>query len=73
MVLDPENPEVYWGMGEAERNLGRYAEARKNFETLLDYDPDGKHGKQVRKLLKEPAMASAHAAGSGTGQEAAPQ
>lgn len=71
MVLDPENPEVYWGLGEAERNLGRYAEARKNFETLLEYDPDGKHGKQVRKLMKEPALAAAHDSGPAGGPEAA--
>ena len=73
MVLDPENPEVYWGLGEAERNLGRYAEARKNLETLLDYDPDGKHAKQVRKLLKDPALAAAHGAGPDAGSEAAPK
>jgi len=73
MVLDPENPEVYWGLGEAERNLGRFAEARKNFDTLLDYDPDGKHGKQVRKLLKDPALAAAHGADPGSGSVAAPK
>jgi len=73
MVLDPDNPEVYWGLGEAERNLGRYVEARKNFETLLDYDPDGKHGKQVRKLLKDPALAAAPKADAGAGSEAAPK
>jgi len=56
MVLDPENPEVYWGLAEAERNLGRNAEARKSYQTLLDYDPDGKHGKQARKALKDPAL-----------------
>jgi hypothetical protein len=27
---------------------------------LLDYDPDGPHGKQARKELKDPAIANAH-------------
>jgi tetratricopeptide (TPR) repeat protein len=62
MVLDPENPDVYWGLAEAENHLGDYAAARAYYEKLLDYDPDGPHGKQARKALKEPALASAHAA-----------
>ena len=66
-------PRSIGGWREAERNLGRYAEARKNFETLLDYDPDGKHGKQVRKLLKDPALAAAPGADAGPGSEAAPK
>jgi hypothetical protein len=59
MVLDPENPEVYWGLAESERNLGQFANAREHYEKLLDYDPDGKHGKEARKALKDPALASA--------------
>jgi len=59
MVLDPENPEVYWGLAEAERNLGEFAESRANYLKLLDYDPDGPHGKQARKALKDPAIANA--------------
>jgi tetratricopeptide (TPR) repeat protein len=31
MVLDPENPDVYWGMAESDRHLGNYAEARANY------------------------------------------
>ena len=58
MVLDPEDPEVYWGMAEAERNLGQFAKAREHYEKLLEYDPDGKHGKQARKVLKDPALAA---------------
>jgi tetratricopeptide (TPR) repeat protein len=65
MVLDPENPEVYWGMAEAERNLGQFARAREHYEKLLEYDPDGKHGKQVRKVLKDPALAAAFIPGPG--------
>ena len=59
MVLDPENPEVYWGLAESERHLGDFADARAYYTKLLDYDPDGPHGKQARKALKDPALAAA--------------
>ncbi len=59
LVLDPENPEVYWGLAEAERHLGQYANARAHFEKLLLYDPDGRHGREARKALKDPAIANA--------------
>lgn len=59
MVLDPENPEVYWGMAESERHLGEFSAAREHYLKLLDYDPDGPHGKQARKALKDPAVANA--------------
>ena len=59
VVLDPENPEVYWGLGEAQRHLGRLAEAKANYEKLVDYDPDSKHGKEAKKLLKDPQFAAA--------------
>jgi hypothetical protein len=59
MVLDPENPEVYWGLAEAERHLGDFADARAYYSKLLDYDPDGPHGKQARKALKDPALTAA--------------
>jgi tetratricopeptide (TPR) repeat protein len=65
MVLDPENPEVYWGMAEAERNLGDFAAARDHYLKLLDFDPDGPHGKQARKALKDPAVANAKSASAG--------
>lgn len=65
MVLDPENPEVYWGMAEAERNLGEFAAARDHYLKLLDYDPEGPHGKQARKALKDPAVANAKSAVAG--------
>jgi len=58
MVLDPENPEVYWGLAEAERHVGEMASARTHYLQLLDYDPDGPHGKQARKALKEPEIAN---------------
>ena len=59
LVLDPENPEVYWGLAEAERRLGRFANARAHYEKLLLYDPDGKHAREARKALKDPAIANA--------------
>lgn len=62
MVLDPENPEVYWGLAEAQHHLGDYANARANYLKVLDYDPDGPHGKDARKELKDPAIAKAQTA-----------
>jgi tetratricopeptide (TPR) repeat protein len=59
MVLDPENPNVYWGMAEAERHTGDLAAAKVHYQKLLDYDPDGPHGKEARKALKDPAIANA--------------
>jgi tetratricopeptide (TPR) repeat protein len=71
MVLDPENPEVYWGLAEAERSLGDLAGARVHYLKLLDFDPDGPHGKQARKALKDPALAGAPR--NAVQQPAAPQ
>jgi tetratricopeptide (TPR) repeat protein len=65
MVLSPDDPEVYWGLAESERGLGNFAEARANYQKLLDYDPDGPHGKAARKALKDPQIANAQAAASG--------
>lgn len=59
MVLDPENPEVYWGLAEAERHLNDYTDARAYYEKLLEYDPDGPHGKEARKAMKDPQIANA--------------
>jgi len=59
VVLDPENPEVYWGMGEAQRHLGKFAEAKSSYEKLVEYDPDSKHGKEATKILKSPELAGA--------------
>ena len=59
VVLDPENPEVYWGLGEAQRHLGHLAEARGSYKKLVDYDPDSKHGKEAQKLLNGPELANA--------------
>jgi hypothetical protein len=35
---------------------------RAAFLKLLDYDPDGPHGKAARKALKDPEVANAKAA-----------
>ena len=59
VVLDPENPEVYWGMGEAQRHLGKFAEAKAAYQKLIEYDPDSKHGKEAKKLLQSPELANA--------------
>lgn len=59
VVLDPENPEVYWGMGESQRHLGKFVEAKAAYEKLIEYDPDSKHGKDAKKLLKSPELANA--------------
>jgi tetratricopeptide (TPR) repeat protein len=62
LVLDPENPDVYWGLAEAQRHLGDLANAKSNYMKLVEYDPDSKHAKEAKKLLKEPEMAGASAA-----------
>jgi tetratricopeptide (TPR) repeat protein len=59
LVLDPENPEVYWGMAEAEYHLGDFASAKAHYLKLLEYDPDGPHGRQARRELKDPALEKA--------------
>ncbi len=61
LVTDPDNPEVYWGMAEAQRALGDFAKAKANYLKVVDYDPDSKHGKEAKKLLKEPELANAPA------------
>jgi tetratricopeptide (TPR) repeat protein len=66
MILDPENPEVYWGLAETERHLGKFAEARAHYLKLLDYDPEGPHGKEARRALKEPEIANATSPAAGT-------
>ena len=61
LVLDPENPDVYWGLAEAQRHLGQFAEAKANYLKVMEYDPDSRHSKDAKKLLKEPEMANARA------------
>ncbi len=59
VVLDPDNPDVYWGLAEAERNLGQFAAAKGNYLKVVEYDPDSKHAKEAKKRLKEPDLANA--------------
>jgi tetratricopeptide (TPR) repeat protein len=61
MVLDPENPDVYWGLAESQRHLNDFANAKANYLRVMEYDPDSKHGKDAKKILKEPEMESAKA------------
>jgi tetratricopeptide (TPR) repeat protein len=58
LVLDPENPDVYWGLAEADRRLGNFADARANYEKVAEYDPGSRHGKEAIKALKEPEIAN---------------
>jgi hypothetical protein len=52
---------VYWGIAEAQRNLGDYANAKANYQKVMEYDPDSKHAKEAKKWLKEPELAKAPA------------
>jgi tetratricopeptide (TPR) repeat protein len=61
LVLDPDNPDVYWGLAESERHLGKMAEARANYQKVVEYDPDSHLGKDAKKALKEPEIANATA------------
>jgi len=63
-ILDPENPDAFFGMAEAERHLGDNANARIHYETVLEYDPDGAHAKAARKALKELPLAAPSGAGT---------
>ena len=64
MVLDPENPDVYWGLAEAQRHIGNFANAKANYLKVMEFDPDSKHGKDAKKILKEPEVANAKAVSS---------
>jgi tetratricopeptide (TPR) repeat protein len=59
LVLAPEDPEVYWGLAESQRHMGDFANARANYEKVIEYDPDSKHAKEAAKALKDPQLANA--------------
>ena len=61
LVLDPENPDVFWGLAEAQRQLGDFASAKANYLRVMEYDPDSKHSKEAKKYLKQPEIANAPA------------
>src|SRR5271166_3558010 len=62
LVLDPENPDVYWGLAVAEHRLGNFADARAYYSKVIEYDPDSRHAKEAQKALKEPEIANARPA-----------
>jgi len=65
LVTDSENPDVYWGIAEAQRGLGKFADAKSNYQKVVDYeDPESKHSKEAKKLLKSPQLANAPAVSS---------
>jgi tetratricopeptide (TPR) repeat protein len=61
VVLDPENPDVYWGLAESQRHMGQFAAAKGNYQKVMEYDPGSKHAKEAKKLLQEPELANAAA------------
>ncbi len=61
MVLDPDNPDVYWGLAESERHMGHFAEARANYLKVQEYDPGSRHAKEAAKALEDPEIANAKA------------
>ncbi len=64
LVLDPYNPDVYWGLAEAERHLGDFADARDNYKKVMEYDPGSRHAKESGKALQDPEIANAKPASS---------
>lgn len=59
LVLDPYNPDVYWGLAECQRHLGDFADARTNYLKVMEYDPGSHHAKDARKALDDPEIANA--------------
>jgi tetratricopeptide (TPR) repeat protein len=69
LVLAPDEPDVYWGLAESQRHLGDFANARANYQKVIDYDPDSKHAKEAKKALKDPEIANAKAAPGAQGPQ----
>jgi tetratricopeptide (TPR) repeat protein len=62
LVTDPDNPDVYWGIAEAQLELKDYSGAKANYQKVVDYeDPESKHSKEAKRLLKTPELANAPA------------
>lgn len=59
LVLDPDNPDVYWGLAECQRHMGDFADARANYKKVMEYDPGSHHAKDARKALEDPEIANA--------------
>lgn len=62
LVLDPDNPDVYWGLAESEYHLRMFAEAKGYYLKVMEYDPGSRHAKDAAKALKERELANAKAA-----------
>lgn len=73
LVLDPENPDVYWGLAESERHLGEFGGAKANYQKVAEYDPDSKHGKEAQKYLKDPELERARAISTSSDASQPPQ
>jgi tetratricopeptide (TPR) repeat protein len=73
MVLDPENPDVYWGLAESARHLGDYGSARGYYLKVMEYDPGSRHAKDAQKALKEPEFANAKPASGAQTSGKSPQ
>lgn len=59
LVLDPYNPDVYWGLAECERHTGDFADARANYLKVREYDPGSRPAKDAAKALEDPEIANA--------------
>jgi tetratricopeptide (TPR) repeat protein len=66
LVLDPDNPDVYWGLAECERHTGDFADARANYLKVREYDPGSRHAKEAGKALEDPEIANAKPDASGS-------
>ena len=66
LVLDPDNPDVYWGLAECERHTGDFADARANYLKVREYDPGSRHAKEAGKALEDPEIANAKTDASGS-------
>ncbi len=60
-VLDPKNPDVYWGLAECQRHLGNYVDARANYLQVMNYANSNHQYKDAEKRLKQPEIANAKA------------
>ena len=72
MVLDPDNPDVYWGLAECERHTGDFADARTNYLKVREYDPGSRHAKEAGKALEDPEIANAKPEASATPPKSQP-
>jgi tetratricopeptide (TPR) repeat protein len=70
LVLEPDNPDVYWGLAESERHMGDFALAREHYLKVIEYDPGSKHSKDAKKALKDPEIANAKPAPAGSAEAA---